>query len=118
MFCQMALLAAVHYVPDRLYFKRVHGASVTQQGGRVQDAYRRFREKWDNYQTDDPKQQEVLRKAKKYYYTRHRPFRDLKVAAKTLGLFLRRPSMADMKWFLTLCKSGFRGLFGGANGEQ
>jgi len=111
MFCQMALLAAVHYVPYRLYLKRVHGASVTQQAHLIQNAYAKFREKWDNYQTDDPRQQEVLRKAKKYYYTRHRPFRDLKVAAQTFSLLLRHPSKERMNWFIFLCKSALGGMF-------
>ena len=113
MFCQMALLAQVHYLPDRLYLKRVHGASITQQEERVQNAYARFRQKWDNYQAEDPRQQELLRDAKKYYYSRHRPFRDLKVAAITLKLLLKQPTKARWNWFLSLCKSGLGGLLGG-----
>lgn len=111
MFCQMALLADVHYIPDRLYLKRVHEAAATQHCDFVQDSYAKFRHKWDNYQTDDPRQQEIIRKAKKHYYTRHRPFRDLKVAVKTLKYFLRDPTKARMVWFLTLCKSAMKGLF-------
>lgn len=111
MFCQMALLGKVHYLPDRLYLKRVHPSSVTQQGGGVQKAYGVFRHKWDHYQTDDPQKAEVLRKAICHYYTRHRPFRDLKVAMQTVPEFLRQPSRHHIKWFLFLCKSGIKGFF-------
>lgn len=118
-FCQMALLAPVHYIPDRLYLKRVHSGAITQQIGRIQNAYGVFRQKWDHYQTDDPKQQEILRRAKKHYYTRHRPLRDLKVAAQTLNEFVRHPSKAGMSWFFCLCKSGLNGfLFGGSTEEK
>jgi len=111
MFCQMALLGTVHYLPDRLYLKRVHPGSVTQQGGGVQNAYAVFRQKWDHYQTDDPKKTEILRKAIRHYYTRHKPFRDLKVALQTVPVFLRKPSMHHIQWFLFLCKSGIKGFF-------
>lgn len=112
MFCQMALHGMVHYLPDRLYLKRVHGSSVTQQGHRVQNAYSVFRQKWDHYQTEDPRQQELLRKAKQHYRTRHKPFRDLKVAKETVAALIREPSMPRLKWLLTLCKSGIKGLLG------
>lgn len=113
MFCQMALLAPVHYLPARLYLKRVHGASITQQHDRVQAAYTQFRAKWDHFQSDDPRQAALLREAKRHYYTRHRPMRDFKVAFQTLKLLLREPSKARLDWFLTLCKSGLHGLLSG-----
>jgi len=111
MFCQMALLGTVHYLPDRLYLKRVHPSSVTQQGGGVQNAYTVFRQKWDHYQTDDPEKAEILRKAKRHYYTRHKPFRDLKVVIVELPAFFRKPSMGHIRWSLSLCKSGITGFF-------
>ena len=111
MFCQMSLLGTVHYLPDRLYLKRVHPGSVTQQGGGVQNAYGVFRQKWDHYQTDDPKKAEVLRNALRHYHTRHKPFRDLKVAMQTVPVFFREPSKHHVEWFLSLCKSGICGFF-------
>lgn len=111
MFCQMALIAPVHYLPDRLYLKRVHGASITQQNDRVQAAYTCFREKWDHYQAADPQQAATIRAAQRYYETRHKPFRDLKVALLTVGPLLRHPSKTQLAWFLSLCKSGLAGLF-------
>ena len=112
MFCQMALLAKVHYLPDRLYLKRVHGASVTQQSDRVQNSYTVFRQKWDNYQADDPRKAEILREAKRHYHTRHKPFRDLKVAVVELPAFFRKPSWGHVRWTFSLCKSGIAGLLG------
>lgn len=115
MFCQMALLAPVHYVPARLYFKRVHGDSITQQYGRIQAAYSCFRAKWDHCQPAEPRQAAMVRTAKRHYYTRHKPFRDLKVAAQALQELLRHPSKARLHWFLSLCKWGVQGLlFGGS----
>jgi len=111
MFCQMALLGTVHYLPNRLYLKRVHGASVTQQSDRVQNAYTVFREKWDNYQAADSRQQELLRNAKRHYYTRHKPFRDLKVALVELPAFFRKPSVGHIRWTLGLLKSALAGFF-------
>lgn len=110
MFCQMALLAPVHYLPDRLYLKRVHGASITQQNDRVQAAYTCFRAKWDHFTSDDPRQAELLRAARRHYTTRHKPMRDFKVALQTLGPLLRHPSKARLGWFLSLCKWGLQGL--------
>ncbi len=113
MFCQMALLAPVHYLPERLYLKRVHGASITQQNGRIQASYTRFRAKWDHYVPADPRQAEVVRAAKRHYYRRHKPFRDLKVAVLALGDWLRKPTQARLTWFLSLVKWGFKGLLFG-----
>ena len=111
MFCQMALLGTVHFLPDRLYLKRVHGTSITQQSNRVQNAYTVFRQKWDNYQSNDPRQQEILRQAKRHYYTRHKPFRDFKVALVELPAFFRKPTLGHIRWTLGLLKSGIAGLF-------
>ena len=112
MFCQMALRAAVHYLPERLYLKRVHGASITQQNDRVQQAYTLFREKWDHYQTDDPRQQALLTEARRHYYRRHKPLRDLKVALQTLPPFLRAPTKARWDWILALFQSAWKGFSG------
>ena len=111
MFCQMALLGTVHYLPERLYLKRVHGASVTQQSDRVQNAYTVFRQKWDNYQSADRAKAGTLSAAKRHYYTRHKPFRDLKVALVELPAFFRKPSIGHIRWTLGLLKSGIAGLF-------
>ena len=109
-FCQMALQAPVHYLTERLYFKRVHGTALTQQYERMQNSYTSFRQKWDHYQTDDPRQQSLLAEARRHYYRRHKPFRDLKVALQTLPSFLRAPTKARWDWILALCRSAWKGL--------
>ncbi|MDD5348909.1 MAG: glycosyltransferase family 2 protein [Chthoniobacteraceae bacterium] len=114
MFCQMALRAAVHYLPERLYLKRVHGASITHQFSRIQEAYTLFRQKWDHYQTDDPRQQALLTAARRHYATRHKPFRDLKVALQTLPSFLRAPSKARWDWMAALYREAWQGFTGKA----
>jgi hypothetical protein len=110
MFCQMALLGTVHYLPERLYIKRVHPSFGVYQIDRVQNAYTLFRQKWDHYRTEDPRQQELVRKALQHYYTRHKPFRDLKVARTAAANFFREPSMAGFKWLRYLLTSGIKGL--------
>lgn len=112
MFCQMALRAAVHYLPQRLYLKRVHGASITQQNGRIQEAYTCFRKKWDRYQADDPRQQALLTNALRHYYTRHKPFRDLKVALNNIPAFLRNPSKARWDWLAERFRDAWQGFSG------
>lgn len=121
-FCQIALRSEAHHLPLPLYWKRTHEMSIMHASTEhaVQefrffraDAYGIFRQKWDNYCAKDPRQQALLAHAKKYYYSRHRPFRDFKVALITLKLLTKDPTKARLDWFLCLCKSGFRGLFCG-----
>lgn len=50
MFCQMALLSKVHFLPEPLYLKRVHPAQGMSDGARVQRSYTAFRAKWDTRQ--------------------------------------------------------------------
>lgn len=122
MFCHLALRAEAHHIPDPLYLKRVLATSImNSKAGDAEkryayfraDAYSRFRRKWDRYPARDARQQALIDRARKYYYTRHRPLRDFKVALKTLRQLLRQPSLSRIGWFLHLCKSGLRGLFMG-----
>ena len=113
MFCQMALLAKVHYLTERLYLKRIHPAQG-MNSGRVQDAYKGFRAKWDNRVPRNAEEGVVLAQAKKYYYSLHRPCRNLKVSLKALRAFLRQPSWAAWRWFVHLFGTGlYRLLCGG-----
>jgi len=122
MFCQLALRSQAHHLPAPLYLKRNHATSIIhaiKQDTAERftcfhaDAYSIFREKWDHYPAQDARQQTLLNEARKYYYARHRPFRDFKVALKTLGLILKEPTRAKIAWFLYLCKSGLDGLLTG-----
>jgi glycosyltransferase involved in cell wall biosynthesis len=110
MFCQMALLAKVHYLPQALYLKRTHPAQGMSDGFRVQQSYGSFRAKWDNRLARNGHEATVLRKAKKYYYTMHRPCRDLKVARQATREFFARPSLARIKWCMQLLQSALHGL--------
>jgi glycosyltransferase involved in cell wall biosynthesis len=122
MFCHLALRAEAHHLPTPLYLKRNNETSImnskTEDAAKRYayfraDAYSIFRNKWDHYPADDPRQRALIDEARNYYYTRHRPFRDFKVALKTLRLIFKNPSRSQIAWFLQLCKSGLRGLFNG-----
>lgn len=85
-FCQMALLSEVHYIPDHLYKVRVRSNSLSQS------VYKRpslFRDKWDFYQSEDPEVNALIERSLKYYYTRHKPLRDFKVGFKSMREFFR-----------------------------
>ena len=84
MFCQMALLGEVHYLPDRLYFKRVHDRQSTHLGDDARRAhiwsqYDLFRRKWDERVGRDDRQNRVLARARAFYRNRFEPCRDLKL---------------------------------------
>lgn len=98
MFCQMALLSKVHFLPDRFYLKRIHPAQGMSDGGRVLRAYTAFRAKWDNRVPKNEHEATLLREARKYYRTMHRPCRDLKVARKAFGEFFAQPSFGRLRW--------------------
>jgi hypothetical protein len=110
MFCQMALLAQVHFLPDRLYLKRIHAAQGMSDGARVQRSYAAFRAKWDNRSPRNPLEATLLRDAKKYYYAMHRPCRDLKVARKALLEFFKYPTLARLRWLTSLLISAINGF--------
>lgn len=124
-FCQIALISTTHHFPAPLYLKRCHEESIMNSktedaekkfGFFRRNAYSIFRQKWDNYEAKTPEQQAILSKAKRYYYSRHKPFRDFKVALKTLRLIFRDPTKARFDWLFFLCRSGISGLFlGGEN---
>ena len=110
MFCQMALLTKVHFLPDRFYLKRTHPSQGMSDETRVQQAYPAFRAKWDNRQPRDSREAALLREAKKYYYTMHRPCRDLKVASETLREWLAEPNLGRLRWITHLLTSAVRGF--------
>lgn len=110
MFCQMALLAKVHFLPDRLYLKRIHAAQGMGDRARVQRAYVAFRAKWDKRSPGNAHEASLLREAKKYYYSMHRPCRDLKVAWKALLEFFKRPSLRRLHWFASRLISALDGF--------
>ena len=106
-FCQMSLLAEVHALPDKLYRRREHGKNLTTSGRVTVDAFRR---KWDFYDRLHPETAAVVGPARRYYYGRHEPLRDFKVALLAFRNVLRRPSLKELRWGLQLVRSGIIGL--------
>ena len=110
MFCQMALLGKVHCLPARLYLKRIHPAQGMNDWARVQQAYSSFRTKWDNRVPRTADEVEILNKARVYYYSVHRPFRDLKVAARAFLEFVQCPELSSLRWALKCLRSALYGM--------
>jgi glycosyltransferase involved in cell wall biosynthesis len=110
LFCKMALISKVHFLPERLYRKRVHGNNVVRDNERMTRAYRAFREKWDNYQPRNETEARIVREAAFFYRTSFKPCRHLRVGVKALLEFLRQPSLARLRWALHLFSSGIREL--------
>lgn len=110
MFCQMALLAKVQFLPDILYIKRVHSAQGMSDDSRVQRSYQGFRQKWDNRQPKNDNEAIILKKATTYYYTTHRPFRSLKTAKKAFVELLSDPNLRRLRWFGQIISSAVKDL--------
>ena len=110
-FCQMSLISEVHALPDRLYRRREHGKNLTatlvSSARWTED---KFRSKWDFYDRAHPETAEIIGPARRYYYRRHAPLRDFKVALMTLKILVRKPTMKGLKWMLELIGSGITGL--------
>lgn len=102
-FCQMAMLAPVHYLPARLYLKRVHGHNLTAS---PRADYSKFRNKWDRLRLSDPKQDQRLERALRYYYGRHAPLRHFKIAAKAAREFAQGQGWASLRWSLQCLGNG------------
>lgn len=97
-FCQMALEAAVHYLPCRLYAKRIRNGQVTASGWRILESYSMFRRKWDHFQGKNPEQNLMLKEARFYYERWHKPCRSLRVGFRALGELIRSPSKSRAVW--------------------
>ena len=107
-FCQMALKSEVHYLPYRLYNKRIHENNLTYS---PKANYELFREKWDNFKSSDRITNLLIEKSLKYYYTRHKPLRDFKVAIKAFNEFIFSRKLEKLKWASKCFKSGLFDLF-------
>jgi glycosyltransferase involved in cell wall biosynthesis len=107
-FCQMALLAEVHYLPSRLYQKRTHGHNLT---GSSRADYGKFRSKWDNYFCDDPDMNRKIDNAFRYYHGLHAPLRHFKISVKAFKEFLRNRTFRSLSWSWHMFKCGVCDLF-------
>ena len=108
LFCKMALLGKVHYLPDRLYRKRSHAGNALNDTDRVMTAYGLFREKWDSFEPRSAAEDETLRNAAQFYRASFRPLRHLKVGLKATGEFLRYRDPNKARWALSLFGSALR----------
>lgn len=107
-FCQMALLAKVHYIPYHLYNKRIHDNNLTSS---TMKNYEEFRDKWNYYFSNDYSINNKIEKSVKYYYCIHLPIRDLKIVLMTLKFLLKnKKDNGELKWIKTLLKSCFENL--------
>ena len=107
-FCQMALLAKVHYLPYHLYNKRIHAHNLTTSALKNYDE---FRQKWDYFESKDVEINKKIEKSLKYYYCIHSPFRDLKVALITLkNLLKNKKDDGELKWINELLNSCIENL--------
>lgn len=106
-FCQMALYSEVHYLPERLYNKRVHDNNLTYS---PRASYKKFREKWDFYISDNRSINIKIDKAIKYYHCFHAPLRTLQISKKALGEFLQNGMLSSLKWSLICFKNGLTQL--------
>ncbi|MEM9226350.1 MAG: glycosyltransferase family A protein [Verrucomicrobiota bacterium] len=94
-FCQLGVVADVHHLPGLLYKKRVHGQNLTHS---PKADYGKFREKWDNYLSDDPAVNRMIENALRYYYGSHAPLRHLKVAALAVKYTVRDRKLETLRW--------------------
>ncbi|WP_044304160.1 hypothetical protein [Rhodopirellula sallentina] len=103
----MALLAEVHYLPERLYLKRSHGHNLT---GSSHANYGKFREKWDFYFSGDPNVNAEVDAAFKYYYGAHAPIRHFKISAKASVEFLKTGKLHSLNWSFECFMNGVADL--------
>lgn len=110
LFCKMALLGLVIYLPNSLYYKREHATNVTKTRDMGYDL---FREIWDGRITEMALKNSEMILLLQYYHRLHRPLRDLKVAMLAGRELLSQPSFKRLLWFLNLACSGLGTLVWG-----
>ena len=103
-FCQMALLSEVHYLPDRLYVKREHRDSLTQSSKNT--SYDKFRNKWDFYFSDDTRVNRRIEKALIYYYGTHAPLRHFNISKWAAIEFIHSRKRHPLNWCVECFKNG------------
>lgn len=105
LFCKMSLLAEVHYLPEYLYVKRITGTNLAYQQS-YQATHGKFREKWDYYKAENQEQNMLIEDALRYYYVKHVPLRNFKVAAKAFKEFLDTFNLDSLKWSMVCLRNG------------
>ena len=94
-FCQMALISEVHYLPCRLYKKRSHVRNLTHSSAAD---YGKFRKKWDVYKSNDPRINVRIKNALKYYFGYHATLRNFKLAFKDPLEFCKGGNLNNFLW--------------------
>jgi glycosyltransferase involved in cell wall biosynthesis len=112
MFCQLALRAPVHYIPERLYLKRDHGGNVTHSYTRISESYGVFRRKWDSFTPRTAEEARTLQHARNFYRRTFLPLRDCKVGCKALREAVTTLSPEKLRWSMRLFSSGVAGFCG------
>lgn len=107
-FCQMALKAEVHYLPLRLYKVRRRKFSLRNSPKKNYDF---FRNKWDFYKSSNTEVNILIEDSLKYYYTRHKPLRDFKVALKAFKYAFAAMDRHSFKWSMDCFYAGITDLF-------
>ncbi len=107
-FCQMALLAEVHYLPDRLYLKRVHEHNLTRSS--KNSSHSKFRDKWDFYFSNDTNVNKRIENALVYYYGIHAPLRHFKVGMLSIVDFVHTRKRHALNWCLECFGNGIDDL--------
>lgn len=105
LFCKMSLRSDVHYLPKYLYVKRKTGSNLAHQES-YQATHGKFRDKWDYYKGENLKQNELIEDAIRYYYLRHVPLRNFKVASKAFKEFLDTFYFHRLKWSMVCLSQG------------
>lgn len=103
-FCQMALLSEVHYLPHRLYVKREHRDSLTQSSKNT--SYDKFRDKWDFYFSNDAAVNKQIEKALIYYYGTHAPLRHFNISKWAAIDFLYIRKIHALNWCFECFRNG------------
>ena len=111
MFCQMALLSKVHFLPDRLYLKRAHPEQLVKKSGLIEAGYAKFRQKCGYLPTPHRGRSDCVEKCQLQLFLTP-PRRDLKVAAKALREFSSNWRYSSLCWCLKLFSSAARGFLG------
>lgn len=109
MFCKMSLLAEVHYLPQYLYVKRETGQNLAHQES-YRATHNLFREKWDFYIGKDRAENHIIEEALYYYYVKHVPLRDFKVASKAFKEFLDTFHFHRLAWSILCLRNGVKGM--------
>ncbi len=98
----MALAGKVHYLPDRLYRKRVHAGNALNDYPRLVQAYTAFREKWDRFEPRTDAEAATLRSAARFYRASFRPLRHVKVGLLAFQEAIRDRDAGKLRWALEL----------------